>query len=75
LNKEAKNPPLSDFLIAGSEGRGDEGGEGGEGEDGEGAGGAPAWPGQPGGGGVGLGAVLPGGGLGQKDSTILKIPV
>jgi len=69
LKREAKNPPLSDFLIAGTEGWGGVGESGGEDK-----GAAPGLAGQPWGGGVGLGW-LPEAGRGQKDSTILKIPV
>ena len=71
MNKEAKNPPLSDFLIAGGRGSGCVGVSGG-GIWADPA--APGGPGQPSGERLGLGRV-PEADRGQKDSTILNIPV
>ena len=71
MNKEAKNPPLSDFLIASARGSGLVGVSGGI----IWADPAAHWgPGQPSGERLGLGRV-PEADRGQNDSTILKIPV
>lgn len=67
MNREAKKPPLSDFLTVGVSVEAVAAGEVSEGA----PGGAR---GQPGEGGWGLG-LSPGEDRGQKDSTILNIPV
>ena len=72
MNREAKNPPLSDFLIAGNVDSGWVGVSRGGGI--WAAPEAPWGPGQPWGERLGLGW-LPEADRGQKDSTILKIPV